>query len=98
MRNYDEPRICLSPNHRLPLPLIAHSPAVTSSLRWIRAYYWRENSNEVDFVLRRGPQLVAIEVKSSLKKTTSTSGMAEFAKRFESASQLVVGEGGGTTE
>ena len=24
-------------NHRLPLPLIAHSTAVTSSLRWIRA-------------------------------------------------------------
>ncbi len=60
----------------------------------IGLYYWRENSNEVDFVLRRGPQLVAIEVKSGWKKTTSTSGMAEFAKRFESASQLVVGEGG----
>ena len=25
------------PDHRLPLPLIAHSAAVTSSLRWIRA-------------------------------------------------------------
>ena len=60
----------------------------------IGLYYWRENSNEVDFVLRRGPGLVAIEVKSGLRKTTSTSGMAEFAKRFESASPLVVGEGG----
>ena len=60
----------------------------------IGLYYWRENSNEVDFVLRRGPRLVAIEVKSGLRKTTSTSGMAEFAKRFESASPLVVGEGG----
>ena len=60
----------------------------------IGLYYWRENSNEVDFVLRRGPRLVAIEVKSGLRKTTSTSGMAEFAKRFESVSSLVVGEGG----
>ena len=60
----------------------------------IGLYYWRENSSEVDFVLRRGPRLVAIEVKSGLRKTTSTSGMAEFAKRFESVSSLVVGEGG----
>lgn len=60
----------------------------------IGLYYWRENSNEVDFVLRRGPRLVAIEVKSGLRKTTSTSGMVEFAKRFESVSSLVVGEGG----
>ena len=29
------PKSC--PDHPLPLPLIAHSPAVTSSLRWIRA-------------------------------------------------------------
>ena len=29
------PKSC--PDHRLPLPLIAHSAAVTSSLRWIRA-------------------------------------------------------------
>ena len=32
------PKSC--PNHRLPLPLIAHSAAVTSSLRWIRAKGW----------------------------------------------------------
>lgn len=60
----------------------------------IDLYYWRENSNEVDFVLRRGPRLIAIEVKSGLRKTTSTSGMAEFAMRFESVRPLVVGEGG----
>ena len=60
----------------------------------IGLFYWREISSEVDFVLRRGPRLVAIEVKSGLRKTTSTSGMAEFAKRFESVSSLVVGEGG----
>ncbi|MCY4529034.1 MAG: ATP-binding protein [Chloroflexi bacterium] len=57
-------------------------------------YYWRESSNEVDFVLRRGPRLVAIEVKSGLRKTTSTSGMAEFVRRFDSVRPLVVGEGG----
>ena len=57
-------------------------------------FYWREHSVEVDYVLRRGPQLIGIEVKSSLRKTASTSGMVEFAKRFDSARTLVVGEGG----
>ena len=34
----------------------------------IRLYYWRDGSNEVDFVLQRGPGTVAIEVKSGARR------------------------------
>ena len=35
----------------------------------IPLYYWRDGSNEVDFVLQRGPRSVAIEVKSGARRT-----------------------------
>ena len=59
----------------------------------IRLYYWRDNSNEVDFVIRRGPRVVAIEVKSG-EKPTALRGMDEFERRFKPCCSLLVGEGG----
>lgn len=59
----------------------------------IKLRYWREKSREVDFVLQRGPTLMAIEVKSGPRRS-GISGMAEFAKRFGTARTLLVGEGG----
>ncbi len=59
----------------------------------IRVYYWRDGQHEVDFVLRRGPRLVGIEVKSGPRRG-SLSGLQEFAKRFGPQRTLVVGEGG----
>lgn len=56
----------------------------------IKLHYWRENSYEVDFVLQRGPRLVAIEVKSGSQRA-STSGMTDFQKRFKPANSLFVG-------
>ncbi len=55
--------------------------------------YWRENSHEVDFVMQRGPKLVAIEVKSGSKRP-SVSGLAVFQKRLGPARTLLVGQGG----
>ena len=59
-----------------------------------RLYYWRHQGREVDFVLVRGPKLVAVEVKSGAPKTGATSGLDEFHRRFDGARTILVGEGG----
>ncbi|HEU64532.1 MAG: hypothetical protein KR126chlam4_01166 [Candidatus Anoxychlamydiales bacterium] len=48
----------------------------------IELYYWREQNMEVDFVLKKGDFLTAIEVKSSLKKER-LSGLEVFGKAFK---------------
>ena len=55
-------------------------------------YYWRERNFEVDFVLEKGKQLVALEVKSWKKRTFS--GLNEFKKRHPSARTYIIGTGG----
>ena len=57
----------------------------------IRLFYWREDSHEVDYVLRRGRRIIAIEVKSGTKMNLS--GMGRFIERFKPFKSLVVGEG-----
>ena len=59
----------------------------------ISLQYWRKNRHEVDFVLQRGPRVVAIEVKSGPQRR-DTSGMAEFEKQFSPVRSLVVGADG----
>ena len=56
-------------------------------------FYWRERNREVDFVVRRGRKLVAIEVKSG-RTTPSLPGMESFAKLFKPDRLLIVGPGG----
>ena len=59
----------------------------------ISLQYWRKGQHEVDFVLQRGPRVVAIEVKSGPQRR-DTSGMAEFEKQFSPVRSLVVGADG----
>ena len=59
----------------------------------ISLHYWREGSQEVDFVLQRGLQLIPIEVKSS-SKTRSLRGRDAFDQRFSPRRSLLVVEGG----
>ena len=59
----------------------------------IGVHYWREGGNEVDFVLRRGPRLVAIEVKSG-SRAGPMSSMEAFKQRFGPQSTLLVGDAG----
>jgi len=59
----------------------------------LRLHYWRHGNHEVDFVLARGPQLAAVEVKSGARRT-SPSGLAEFGRRFDGAATILAGEGG----
>ncbi len=56
-------------------------------------FYWREVSKEVDFVLRRGNKVVAIEVKSG-RRRGSLPGMVAFQKAFGKTRSLLVGTGG----
>lgn len=56
-------------------------------------FYWREVAKEVDFILRRGDKLIAIEVKSG-RRRDSLPGMAAFDKMFSPTKKLLVGTGG----
>ncbi|MEE8367379.1 MAG: DUF4143 domain-containing protein [Thermoanaerobaculia bacterium] len=57
-------------------------------------FYWREHSREVDFVVRKGRTLTAIEVKSSAGRTGALSGMAAFSGKFSPTRTLLVGGDG----
>jgi len=69
----------------------------TSAGTSLEVTYWRERNHEVDFVLQRGSDCVAIEVKSGRRKV-SLPGMAAFAKQFSPARKLLVGPQGITLE
>lgn len=60
-------------------------------------YYWRDGDLEVDFVLERGKQLVAIEVKSG-EAMGSPRGLQAFRERHKPAAALLVGAGGVSVE
>ena len=64
-----------------------------TATRDIGLHYWRGGSREVDFVLRRGPGLVAFEVKSGSNQV-DLSGMREFATQFGIHRSVVVGADG----
>lgn len=52
--------------------------------------HWRERNREVDFVLRRGDQLTALEVTTGRRKS-SLPGLAAFVDAFGPATTLLVG-------
>jgi len=56
-------------------------------------FYWRERNKEVDFVLRFGTRIVAIEVKSGRRKE-ALPGVAAFDRAFLPARSFLVGTGG----
>ena len=58
-----------------------------------QAGYWRERNREVDFVVRAGDRLVAIEVKSG-RATDTLAGMAAFSEAFRPTRKLLVGGDG----
>lgn len=56
-------------------------------------FYWREGNREVDFVLRAGRVVVAIEVKSG-RAPLALPGLAAFAAAFKPKRSLLVGGDG----
>ncbi|MCY4159950.1 MAG: ATP-binding protein [Bacteroidetes bacterium] len=57
-------------------------------------YYWRDRKKqlEVDYVIKRGPHLLGMEVKTG--NVSSHSGLEEFETRFPHAKTMIVGPGG----
>jgi len=54
--------------------------------------YWREGNQEVDFVLKSGKNLTALEVKSG--RTGKISGLAAFGRKYPGCRSLVLGREG----
>ena len=52
-------------------------------------YWWRERNNEVDFVIKKGSRLTAVEVKSGRIKNTG--GSLVFKEHYPEALSLIVG-------
>ncbi len=63
----------------------------------VKIYYWKEGSKEVDFILRKGHSLLAIEIKD-VKKTLVTPGIEAFCQNIQSTKKLIVGKGGLSVE
>jgi len=59
-------------------------------------FYWRERSDEVDFILRKKGVVVAIEVKSNAEKNTK--GLSVFRDCYHPKSAFIVGDGGISAE
>jgi len=59
----------------------------------IDLFYWAGRNRELDFVLSKGNELIAIEVKTTAHKTRLP-GIAEFSKQFPAAKKLLVGNQG----
>lgn len=62
----------------------------------IKVYYWREKNEEVDFILEKDNELIALEVKSG--KNTSAKGIATFNKLYHPKKTLMIGGEGLTIE
>ena len=56
----------------------------------MRLSYWRDDPNEVDFVLSQGPLVLGIEVKSG-RRVGPVRGLTAFKQRFPRARTLRVG-------
>lgn len=59
----------------------------------IEVFYWLERNQEVDFILRSGKDLVALEVKSG-RMRQRYSGMTAFSAAFKTKRQLLIGQEG----
>ncbi len=57
-----------------------------------KLYYWRENDDEVDFVVDSGEQKTAIEVKSG--KRGANKGIKKFTEKFNIQQAFVIGTDG----
>ena len=56
-------------------------------------YYWRERNQEVDFVVKAGRRVTAIEVKSG-RAPAAHPGLSAFALAFKPQRTLLVGGDG----
>lgn len=68
----------------------------TSRKAGVQVEYWNQGDKEVDFVLRKGDKLAAIEVKS--EDATQVSGMKAFLSKYPQAKPYLIGGQGMSLE
>ena len=56
-------------------------------------HYWRDDKNEVDFVVKEQGKLFAIEVKAG-SRIRSRSGLSKFCAKHKNSHPLIIGSGG----
>lgn len=94
--NFEEQRLDLEKWGRLVESAVgSHLLNYASKLDY-RVYYWREKSNEVDFVVERNRKVWAIEVKSG--KRGMNKGLGLFREAFHPYRAFVVGTDGISVE
>lgn len=59
----------------------------------VEVFYWREDNLEVDFILKKGDQITAIEIKSGDEGISHT-GLDAFIEKFNPKSVFLVGKQG----
>lgn len=92
----DDPRALLaSPDRRgrLVESAVGAHLANAAATGLCRIFYWRERNLEVDFVVERGGELLAIEVKSG-RRRDGLPGIAAFLRAYPNARPLLVGADG----
>jgi predicted AAA+ superfamily ATPase len=57
-------------------------------------HYWRENPDEVDFVVAKGKNTIAIEVKSSLHIQSGYNSLSVFRNKYPKTISLLIGKDG----
>ncbi|GAB3641641.1 ATP-binding protein [Spirosoma arcticum] len=58
----------------------------------VELFYWRDGNDEVDFIIRRGRQVIGLEVKSG--RTQSAPGIVAFRQKAHPDKVLLVGNSG----
>ncbi len=51
-------------------------------------FYWQDKQNEVDFIIKKGKSILAIEVKSGRKRERQ--GLSAFSKKYPAAKTLLI--------
>ena len=59
----------------------------------IEVYYWRDHNREVDFILKQGDKLLAVEIKTGILGRKH-SGLTAFNKKYPRAKSLLIGPEG----
>lgn len=65
-------------------------------VKHFEVFYWREQNDEVDFILRKNSSIIAIEIKSNAEKNTK--GLTRFKEKFKPTASFIVGDGGISAE
>lgn len=60
---------------------------------FIEIFYWRDGNHEVDFVLKKGNSITAIEVKSN-SNSFNKSALSHFIAAYKTSKTLLIGESG----